>query len=69
MGVIEIDPVQLLEDGLRSGIARRISAALVTHSQASDPRQRTVLADELIRHPWLPDYCTLTSAFPGGSGD
>lgn len=35
MGVIEIDPVQLLEDGLRSGIARRISAALVTHSQAS----------------------------------
>jgi hypothetical protein len=36
MGVIEIDPVQLLEDGLRSGIARRISAALVTHSQASN---------------------------------
>jgi Hereditary spastic paraplegia protein strumpellin len=35
MGVIEIDPIQLLEDGLRCGIARRISAALVTHSQAS----------------------------------
>lgn len=33
MGVIEIDPVQLLEDGLRVGIARRISAALATHLQ------------------------------------
>ncbi len=31
MGVIEIDPVQLLEDGLRSGVARRIAGALSTH--------------------------------------
>lgn len=28
MGVIEIDPVQLLEDGIRTGIQRRIAAAL-----------------------------------------
>lgn len=33
IGVIEIDPVQLLEDGLQSGITRRISAALATHLQ------------------------------------
>ena len=31
MGIIEIDPVQLLEDGLRAGIAARVSASLARH--------------------------------------
>jgi hypothetical protein len=51
MGVIEIDPVQLLEDGLRSGIARRITAALATHSQVC-----SWLLTPLSR--WAKYYCT-----------